>query len=339
MALHIADMLPARPDRRWALARQMGVRSAIVKLHPELTGAPPPSELATLRDAQALFREHGLELRGLEGDQMDMRRIKQGLPGRDADIDAYKRMLHNMGRLGIRLLCYNFMVGMNWGRTSVRHPLRGGALGSVYDHRAASAAPEIAGVGRIPAEQVWDNYAYFIERVAPVAAECGVSMGLHPDDPPVPELRGVGRIFGTVAGVDRALALFPGPTHGVTFCQATFGLMPDCGRAGVADLARRWAPRIPFIHWRDVQGTAEHFHETFHDDGPTDMGALLRCYSEAGIDAQVRVDHVPAMEGEAVDELPAAGGNTMAAGYETQGRLYAIGYLRGLLEGQGIAHD
>ncbi len=337
--IRIADMLPARPDRRWDLAHQMGVRHAIVKLHPDLTGASPPSDIDTLRASQAAFSARGLHLAGLEGDQMDMSRIKQGLPGRDADIEAYQRMIRNMGQLGIRLLCYNWMVGMNWGRTAVDKPIRGGAWSTEYDHALVRDAAPIEGVGRLTQEQVWDNYTYFIERVAPLAAECGVQMGLHPDDPPVPEMRGVGRIFATAGAFDRAMSLFDGPSHGITFCQATFGLMPDCGQAGVAPLARRWAHRMPFIHWRDVAGTSEHFHETFHDDGPSDMRGLLKVYADAGVDAYIRVDHVPAMAGEQQFDAGLAGKNTMAAGYETMGRLFAIGYLKGLLEGQDIEFE
>jgi mannonate dehydratase len=340
MTIRICDMLPARVDRRWALARQLGVRHAICKLNPDITSAPPPSDFDTLKAAQQNFAKHGLTLSGLEGDQMDMRRIKQGLPGRDIDIEAYKRMLQNMGRLGIRLLCYNFMVGMNWGRTQADIPIRGGALASGFDQSKMQDHKPLDGVGVIPAEQVWENYAYFIERVGPVAAEHGVKMGLHPDDPPVPSIRGVGRIFGTVAGFDRALGLLDAPTHGVTFCQATLGLVHD----DVPALATRWgkAGRIPFIHWRDVVGTPECFHEVFHDDGPTDMGALLKTYEDAGIDAFLRVDHVPAMEGEdvAAEALNAGtAGSAVTVGYETMGRLFAVGYLKGLLKGQGIPFE
>jgi hypothetical protein len=105
------------------------------------------------------------------------------------------------------------MVGMNWGRTQADIPIRGGALASGFDQSKMQDHKPLDGVGVIPAEQVWENYAYFIERVGPVAAEHGVKMGLHPDDPPVPSIRGVGRIFGTVAGFDRALGLLDAPTR------------------------------------------------------------------------------------------------------------------------------
>jgi mannonate dehydratase len=89
MTIRICDMLPAMVDRRWALARPLGVRHAICKLNPEITSAPPPSDFGTLQAANHHFAQQGLTLSGLEGDQMDMRRIKQGLPGRDSDSDGY----------------------------------------------------------------------------------------------------------------------------------------------------------------------------------------------------------------------------------------------------------
>ncbi|MFW5844725.1 MAG: mannonate dehydratase, partial [Planctomycetota bacterium] len=77
-----------------------------------------------------------------------------------------------------------------------------------------------------------------------------------------------------------------------------------------------------FAHFRDVRGTRERFQETFHDNGPTDMPAMLRRYRRLGLDIPIRVDHVPTLVGEDNDE----------PGYAALGRLYAIGYLRGILE-------
>lgn len=71
--------------------------------------------------------------------------------------------------------------------------------------------------------------------------------------------------------------------------------------------------------------TLECFHETFHDNGQTDMVRALKCYKDVGFNGPVRIDHVPTMAGE-VNDRP---------GYETIGRLYAIGYLRGLAEAIG----
>src|SRR3712207_9386060 len=125
--MKLCMLLPPKPDQRWALARQMGVDHAIAKLAPELTGTPPPWDEKALAGHQARYREAGLDIIGLEGDQFDMSRIKRGLPGRDEDIERYQAMLANMGRAGIRLMRSMFMVtGWQWRRTAI--PARGGAF-------------------------------------------------------------------------------------------------------------------------------------------------------------------------------------------------------------------
>lgn len=314
----LADFLSARPNVQWRLALQMGVRHAICKCAPELTGLKPPWDIDSLRAIQSGFAEAGLTLYGLEGDQFDMRRIKLGLGGRDEDIDRYCQMLRNMGELGIPLLCYNFMAGIGWHRTHGGVPTRGGALTSRFD--AADVPASLTEAGQVDEESIWESYAYFIRRVMPVAEEAGVRMGMHPDDPPLPSLRGVARILCRPENFERAMSLAPSPCNGVTFCQANFKLM-GCD---VIRWARRFAEsgKIFFVHFRDVRGTADRFEETFHDDGPTDMPAMLKLYHDLGFTGPVRVDHVPTMAGES-NEQP---------GYESLGRLFAIGYTRGVMQ-------
>ncbi len=318
----LADFLPAKPDRSWDLARQMGVKHAICKCAPELTGLKAPDDIDSLRTIQRRFANAGLTLYGLEGDEFDMRRIKLGLPGRDEDLERYRRMLANMGELGIPLLCYNFMAVIGWFRTDAAVVLRGGALSSAFIAAAAERQPLVPEADRISHERLWDNYATFIRAVIPAAEAAGVTMGLHPDDPPVPTLRGVGRILTSPAAIDRALALSDSRAHQLTFCQATYAAMGADPQA----LARRWAGRIAFVHFRDVDGTAEDFREVFHDEGPTDMAAMVRIYGEIGVTGPVRIDHVPTMAGE----------DNANHGYAALGRLFAIGYLKGLCEAQGV---
>ena len=318
----LADFLPATPDRSWDLARQMGMKHAICKCAPELTGLKAPDDIDSLRTIQRRFADAGLTLYGLEGDEFDMSRIKLGLPGRDEDLERYRRMLANMGELGIPLLCYNFMAVIGWFRTDTAVTLRGGALGSAFNATVAARQSLVPEAQRIGHERLWDNYAAFIRAVIPTAESAGVAMGLHPDDPPVPSLRGVGRILTNPAAIDRALALSDSPAHQLTFCQATYAAM---GADPIA-LARRWAGRIAFVHFRDIAGTADDFREVFHDEGPTDMAAMVRTYGEIGVSGPVRVDHVPTLAGE----------DNGHAGYASLGRLFAIGYLKGLCEAQGV---
>lgn len=309
--------LPPKPDEKWALARQMGVRYVIAKLAPELTGALPPWDFDSLAMHHARFREAGLELVGLEGDPFDVQAIKLGLPGRDEAIEKYCQMLRNLGRVGIRLLCYNFMAGIGWYRTDASVAERGGALVSGFDRATAEALPR-SEYGEVSAERIWENYAYFIQRVMPVAEAAGVVMGLHPDDPPVSPLRGIGRVFINADGVRRALALSNSPSHRLTFCFGTYRTM---GEDTVA-LVREWKDRIAFVHLRDIQGTPEHFQETMPDEGPMGFAAMLRLCQEVGFQGWVRPDHVPTLTGE---------GNRNP-GYETKGLLFSTGYIKGLFD-------
>jgi mannonate dehydratase len=345
----LVDFLPPFPDIRWQFARQVGITHAVTKLNPQLTGQNPPWDLDVLRSAQARFCAAGFTLLGLEGDQLDMQRIKEGVPGRDEDLEGYRQMLRNMGQLDIRLLCYNFMARIGWYRTDTAIAARGGALVSGFaaadmEPRKRGQAPFVRSTRRAGSRQmvpdpffaidpeplseaaVWENYEYFIRQVGPTAAESGVHLALHPDDPPWSPLCGVGRILTTGQGLRRALQLFDDPVHGVTFCQGTCAAMGE----DLPALAREFAAaqKLFFVHFRDVRGTAGDFVETFHDDGPTDMPAMLRLYHQLGFAGPIRVDHVPVMAGERNDD----------PGYGSLGRLFAVGYLKGILDAHRIPY-
>lgn len=317
----LADFLPPRRDRSWDYALQAGVTHAIVRCHPRDTGLTAPHDLESLRSVQKNFADAGLTILGLEGDEFDMQRIKLGLPGRDEDIALYRQMLRNMGELGIRLLCYNFMATIGWCRTDTRIVTRGGALTNRFQLSALDPAP-VAPELRVTEEELWENYECFISGVLPTAEQAGVKLGLHPDDPPLSPLRGVGRIFTSAESFARAMRLSDSPAHGITFCQANFRLMGE----DLPATARRFADRIVFVHFRDIVGTREDFTETFHDAGPTDMPAMLRLYHELGFRGPIRVDHVPSLSGE--EDLP--------HGYAVLGRLFAIGYMKGILDAAKI---
>ncbi|MEO7767420.1 MAG: mannonate dehydratase, partial [Ferruginibacter sp.] len=180
-----------KPDEKWQLASQMGIHYAIAKLAPEITGQLPPWDFKSLKNSKFIYEANGFKLYGLEGDQFDMNRIKFGLAGRDEDIEHYKKMLINMGQLGIPLLCYNFMAGIGWYRTTTGILERGGALVSGFNTAVANQQP-LTEFGEVSEEKIWENYQYFIQQVIPVAEQAGVMMALHPDDPPVNPLRGIG---------------------------------------------------------------------------------------------------------------------------------------------------
>jgi mannonate dehydratase len=319
--MKLGMMLPAKPDIKWQLAAQIGVEYAVTKAAPELSGQLPPWDFESLRDIHRRFAEAGLRLYALEGDEFDMSRIKLGLPGRDEDIERYQAMLRNMGRLEIPVLCYNFMAGVGWYRTRVDLPERGGARTSGFDARdlAGKEVPP-----QVTEAQLWSHYEYFIRAVLPAAEEAGVRMGLHPDDPPVSPLLGYSRILTSADAYRRVLGLSASPSHGITFCQATFKAMGE----DVFGLIPEFARRVVFLHFRDIEGTKDCFRETFHDNGPTDMAAFLAACRDAGIDVLIRPDHTPTLAGE----------DNANPGYEMQGNLFAIGYMKGLMDALKIEY-
>ena len=296
---------------------------------PELTGDAPPWHPGVLASVRDRFTEAGLRLIGLEGDQFDLSRIKLGLPGAEADIAHYCMLLEEAGRLGIELICQNFMA-TGWMRTEAAAQGRGGAQVSRFCAADAAALPALV-AEPVPPEVIWRNLTAFLAAVVPVAERAGISIALHPDDPPVQMLRGVARVLTSAAALERACAIMPSPALGITFCQ---GSLATVGEDLVA-LVPRLRALIRFIHVRDLRGNADAFEETFPDEGITDMPRLFRAYAEAGLDVPIRPDHAPAMAGDAPGRLPTPG-DAMSAGYEPTGMVYTVGWMRGLMRCQGL---
>ena len=321
--MKLVEFVPPKPHPLWKLCLQMGITEVIVKVNPDLTGLPDPWKLETLKKTVDGLNAVGLKVVGLEGDPFDMSPVKQygedgiSAASREETLAHYRELLESMAKLGIKLLCYNFMVGTGWARSGVREG-RGGAKATYFSLKDTPNVPL-----KLTKDQIWANYEYFIKAVMPTAEKAGVRMGLHPDDPCLPELGGYARILETVADYDRAYSLYPSPSNAVTYCQANFKLMG----ADLVETAKHFGKRIAFIHVRDVEGDRTDFTELFHDQGATDQFELMRTYKALGLDVPVRGDHVPEMEGDrrlTEDCVP---------GYFTMGRLFANGYLKALLKG------
>lgn len=296
----------------WDYAVQCGVKHGVIRA-PENAGFDLCSETHWQQLCDA-FRKRGiapLVLEPLPNELHD--HIKAGDGQRDESIERFLKMLPILHRQGITTVCFNFMAHVGWTRTRRDYPERGGAQVTGFDLRDFSP-----GESRITQEELWRNYEYFIRAVVPEAERWNVHLALHPDDPPLPALGGVERIMISYENIDRAIHLVESPCLGVTYCQATYHMMGE----DVVETAKKFAEKIFFIHFRNCKGDVRNFRETFHDNGELDMARLIRTYRDIGLDVPIRVDHVPVMAGE-------SGG---VAGYTALGRLYAIGYLKGLLE-------
>lgn len=312
-----ALVLPPEPDFRWELAKQMGVTAAVI--HPLEIGDNKNhwtyDELCSLKNC---LEADGLEFSVIEGSVPLTDRVRLGQEGRDEDIEEFKQFVRDCGALGISTICYDWMGGVRWARTEAHIKARGGSLVTGYDNEKMQDGPAVPASDQSH-EEIFKALAHFLEEVVPVAENAGVKLGLHPDDPPRESIRGVPRVANSVENYERILNVVDSENNGITFCQGNFAAMG----ADIPATIRRFGEKINFVHFRDVEGDADRFVETWHDNGPTDMHAAMAAYANA-VDTSVvmRPDHVPTMAGE----------NNSNPGYHTKGRLFAIGYMRGLLE-------
>ena len=401
--MKLVEFVPPVPHPLWKLCPQMGITDVIVKVNPELTGLPDPWRYETLSSIVGRLASAGLRVVGLEGDPFDMRPIKEfgvgasstGLTGmtgledhgnlvnhvnpvknenelREEALAHYRELLESMGRLGIRLLCYNFMVGTGWTRTGVREG-RGGAKATYFSlftndnchkcsqiENANASAPLRLCVEDtnsredliLTADQVWANYECFIKSVMPTAEKCGIRMALHPDDPCLPSLGGYARIFGSVEAFDRAYALHPSPSNAVTFCQANFKLMLPPPNFPTSKPSNYQTSKLSNFqtskpsNFQTLESVARHFRDRIAFIHVRDVEGTKEDFTELFHD-QGTTDQFALMRlyREIGLDVPVRGDHVpeMAydreltpegtPGYFTLGRLFANGFLQALLKG------
>ena len=330
-------------DEKLIFAKQLGVPGVQMNT-PQLPGERR-WEYEDILALRLKTEEHGLRFEAIENVPIHFYdRAMLGLPGRDEQIEHYQATIRNVGRAGIPILGYHFMPNSVW-RTSRTTPGRGGAHVTSFDLALVQTAPggaqrafvakrderieqvfvedEIEAGHVYSEEQMWANYEYFMRAVLPVAAEAGVRLALHPDDPPVETLGGVSRLFRNVEGFQRAeqiaLDSVGGEAWGLDLCLGCCSEMPG-GPANVRAMIEHFGPRgrILYVHFRDVQGTVPTFQECFIGEGNYNAAETMLLLKRNGFSGFRLDDHVPHM----IDDTP----------WAHRGRAHAIGYMQGLLD-------
>jgi mannonate dehydratase len=313
--MKLATVLNPLSDHNLTLAAQTGVDEIVVR-------GPKPGH-PSIAEMQTQVESFGLKVGVVEGG-LPIDSIKLGQDD-GSQLAEMKELIHVLGDLGIPIVCYNFMAGTDWIRTSVDTKDRGGALVTAFDIDKVANA-HIPGrekygdeglEGGMTTDDLWVNLERFLNETVPVAEEAGVILAMHPDDPPVKSLLGNDRIMNNVVGFQRLVDLVPSESNAIALCQGTFSEMG----VDIPETIRALGAHIAYVHFRDVQGTPERFVETWQDNGQTDMVEAMRAYREVGFDGPMRPDHVPILAGE--EGTP---------GYTMMGRLYAYGYIRALMQ-------
>ena len=323
--IQIGTQIPTdAPDDALRFAAQLGVRWVMTSVK-----AGEEHSAQAYRDVVRRFEAYGLSVYRLANDRChNMDAVTLGLPDRDEKIDEYLAYIRNLAAAGIRYSTYAHMANGIW--SSGRTAIRGGASARTFrreDARGRWASTMYDGPlthgRRYSDDELWSNYEYFIRKVAPVAEQEGVYIGIHPDDPPVYSLGGIPRcIFGSFDGYKRALEIADSPNIGVCLCVGCWLEGGTLMGRDVFDTIRYFGERrkIFKVHFRNVtEPLPAGFTETFLDDGFMDMARVIRALAEVGFDGAVISDHRPEM----------VGGNYAA-------EAFAIGFIRGLIRTAGV---
>lgn len=210
-----------------------------------------------------------------------------------------------------------------------------GGNGNHTLHTVRNLLPRYADLGE---SGFRENVGDFLRAVCPVAAELGIKLCIHPDDPPRP-LLGLPRIVSTAADLEWLMAQSDVDANGITFCTGALGVRAD---NDLVAMLRRFAPRIAFFHLRSTQreGTLkngrgakmESFFEAAHLEGDADLiGIIAEIVKEArrrvasGDSRRIpfRADHG--------QELLNDRERAAAPAYPAVGRLRGLAELRGAI--------
>ena len=296
-------------------------------------------EMDKILRLKSLCDQKGLEMEVIESVPVH-EDIKLGLPTRDRYIANYATTIRNLGKAGVKCICYNFMPVFDWLRTNLHTEAEDGSNALSYNHEELmSLDPHnlhlpgwdesytseelnslLDAYSSMSHEQLFENLVYFLKGIMPACDETGINMAIHPDDPPW-DMFGLPRIITGMDSYDKLFAAVPNAHNGITLCTGSLGAGRD---NDMVAMASKLAARSYFVHLRQITHSgALDFCESGHltEMGSLDMYGIVKALVEAGFDGYVRPDHGRNIWGE--DGKP---------GYGLYDRALGATYLYGLFE-------
>jgi mannonate dehydratase len=287
------------------------------------------NELAELRKS---VEAEGLKLEAIENfDPAHWHDVLLEGPQRKPQLENVKTILRRVGKAGIPIMGYNFSIAGVCGRTTAPYA-RGGAMsvgmegpmdtpmpnGMVWNMIYDADAPK-GTVRSITSDELWRRFGSFLDEVVPVAEEAGVKLALHPDDPPMPTMRGQPRLVYQPQLHQRVIDLNPSPANMLEFCLGTLAEMVTQNPDEIYNAVDKYSGqgKLAYVHFRNVTGKVPHYRETFVDDGDIDMIRVLRILKKNRFDGVLIPDHTPQM--------------SCGAPWHA-GMAFAMGYMRAALQ-------
>jgi mannonate dehydratase len=313
------QMSPEPSEKDLQFAKQLGIEYVVLWTDGEHANY---DYFASRRE---LFENAGLKVYGFGNSSVhNQDALVLNLPNRDEKVEEYKRYIRALGKAGIPYTTYAHMGNGIW--STEPEETRGGARARGFDLNKAqkghwggkSYEMPLSHERKYTEEEIWDNFTYFIKEAAAVAEEAGVIIGIHPDDPPVPELGGIPRcIFSSFEGYKRALEIADSPNVGMCLCVGCWLEGGELMGKGVLETIHYFGEKdkIFKVHFRNVSQPLPHFVETFLDNGYMDMYKVMKALKDVDFRGVLIPDHIP----------------RMADDYRV-GTAYSIAYMKALLE-------
>ncbi|MGK9185151.1 mannonate dehydratase [Priestia filamentosa] len=295
-----------------------------------------------IADLKSSVEKEGLSLSVIESLPVH-ESIKLGEGSRDQLIENYKESLKNLGEVGIKTVCYNFMPVFDWTRTDLNYVLEDGSETLMYDNDVVKNLDPITTNLHLPGwdesytktemsslirkyrtmtdDDLWDNLTYFLNEVLPVAVECDINLTIHPDDPPW-SIFGIPRIIKTKESYEKLLNINNVKNNGICFCTGSLGCLEE---NNLSEMIRTFGDHIHFVHMRNIKRLGNHsFVETGHlsKEGSVDMKEVIKALKDINYKGTIRPDHGRMIWGE-----------TGKAGYGLYDRALGATYINGLIEG------
>jgi mannonate dehydratase len=299
--------LAGDPDRLWTLEELVGVR----------------------KSAEA----EGLKLEAIENfDPAHWHDVLLDGPKRALHIENVKTLIRRVGEAGIPVMGYNFSIAGVAGRTHGNYA-RGDApsvgMEGPYDTPIPNGmawnmvVDPGAPAGTLPPvspKELWRRLENFLNEVLPVAEAAGVVLAAHPDDPPMPTIRGQPRLVYQPRLYQDLIGLNPSRSNKLEFCIGSLAEMTEGDVYEAVDTYSRQG-RLGYVHFRNVRGKVPTYKETFIDDGDVDMMRVLAILKRNGFDGVLVPDHTPQM--------------TCGAPWHA-GMAFAMGYMKAALKSLDI---